>query len=99
MNLEKMPPLPPFERPSTRRSRNMSAIRAEHTRPEVSLRRLVHAAGFRYRLHRKDLPGRPDLVFPRYRLAVFVHGCFWHAHTCRDGHIPRSNTAYWSEKI
>ena len=56
----------------------MAAIRSKDTKPELYVRRLVHAAGFRYRLHRRDLPGRPDLVFPRFRLAVFVHGCFWH---------------------
>ncbi len=78
----------------------MSRIRAKDTRPEMHLRRMVHAMGFRFRLHRRDLPGSPDLVFPGKRKVIFVHGCFWHGHTCREGlRRPRSNEAYWLPKI
>ena len=77
----------------------MAAIRSKDTGPEMFVRRLVHAAGFRYRLHRRDLPGRPDLVFPQFRLAVFVHGCFWHGHDCDRAQRPRTNTEYWGPKI
>ena len=88
-----------LEPPTMSRRRNMAAIRSKDTKPEMHVRRRVHAAGFRFRLHRRDLPGRPDLTFPRYRLAVFVHGCFWHGHECRRAHRPRTNTAYWGPKI
>ena len=77
----------------------MAAIRSKDTKPEVYVRRHVHAAGFRFRLHRRGLPGRPDLVFPRHRLAVFVHGCFWHGHDCDRAQRPRTNTQYWGPKI
>lgn len=77
----------------------MAAIRSKDTKPELYVRRHVHAAGFRFRLHRRDLPGRPDLAFPRYRLAVFVHGCFWHGHDCGRAQMPRTNRAYWGPKI
>ncbi|MCY3570172.1 MAG: very short patch repair endonuclease [Chloroflexi bacterium] len=85
--------------PTKSRSRNMAAIGSKDTKPELYVRRRVHAAGFRFRLHRRDLAGRPDLVLPRYRIAVFVNGCFWHGHDCQRGHRPRSNTAYWQPKI
>ena len=91
--------LPAFTTPSPGRSRNMAAIRSYHTKPELAVRRSVHRDGFRYRLHAKDVPGRPDLLFPRHRLAVFVHGCFWHGHDCKVGHTPRSNRDYWTAKI
>ena len=77
----------------------MAAIRSKDTKPELYVRRVVHAAGFRYRLHRRDLPGRPDLAFPRFHLAVFVHGCFWHGHDCERAQRPRTNTEYWGPKI
>ena len=77
----------------------MAAIRSKDTKPEMHVRRRVHAAGFRFRLHRRDLPGRPDLVFPRYRLAVFVHGCFWHGHDCKRGKRPATNTEFWEPKL
>lgn len=78
----------------------MSRIRAKDTKPEMVVRSLVHRAGYRFRLHRRDLPGKPDLVFPRLRKAIFVHGCFWHQHPrCIDGRMPRSNPAYWVEKL
>lgn len=77
----------------------MAAIRSKDTKPEMHVRRRVHAAGFRFRLHRRDLPGRPDLVFPRYRLAVFVHGCFWHGHDCKRGKRPATNKEFWEPKL
>ncbi|MDO8611774.1 MAG: very short patch repair endonuclease [Dehalococcoidia bacterium] len=86
-------------RPSPGRSRNMAAIRSRDTRTELYVRRAVHGAGFRYRLHNKMLPGKPDLVFPRLRAIVFVHGCFWHGHVCEVASRPKTNTSYWSPKI
>jgi DNA mismatch endonuclease (patch repair protein) len=81
------------------RSRNMSAIRGRDTKPEIMVRSLVHGMGYRYRLHRRDLPGKPDLVFPRLRKVIFVHGCFWHVHDCPYGRVqPATNAAFWSEK-
>ena len=85
--------------PSPERSRNMAAIRSRDTKPELVVRSQIHRAGFRYSLHRKDLPGKPDLVLSRYGVVVFVHGCFWHGHHCVDGHIPKSNKRYWAPKI
>jgi len=86
---------------AVRRSRNMTQIRSKNTAPELILRSALHRAGFRFRLHRKDLPGKPDAVLPLYRVAVFVHGCFWHGHGCgsRKAHTPKSNTSYWGPKI
>jgi DNA mismatch endonuclease (patch repair protein) len=80
----------------------MSKIRSTHTKPELIVRRLLHAAGYRYRLHRKDLAGKPDLVFAGRRKVIFVHGCFWHQHdaaSCLDGRRPKSNTSYWEPKL
>jgi DNA mismatch endonuclease (patch repair protein) len=81
------------------RSRMMSAVRNRDTAPERAVRAALFAAGYRYRLHRKDLPGSPDIVLPRYRIAVFVHGCFWHGHDCRRGRRPTSNTDFWNVKL
>ena len=81
------------------RSWVMSRIRGKDTRPELFVRRLIHAEGFRYRLHRKSLPGSPDLVFPSRRKIIFVHGCFWHQHGCKVSKLPKTRTAYWSEKF
>lgn len=82
------------------RSENMRRIRSANTSPELIVRRLTHRLGYRYRLHRKDLPGRPDLVFIRKRKAIFVHGCFWHQHDgCRFACMPKSNTDYWEIKL
>lgn len=82
------------------RSRMMAGITGRNTKPELRLRRLLHAAGFRYRLHAKDLPGRPDIVLPRYKAAIFVHGCFWHRHPgCRFATTPASNTEFWNTKF
>ena len=83
----------------TRRSANMAAIRSKDTSPELIVRRLVHSLGYRYRLHRHDLPGKPDLVFGPRRKIIFVHGCFWHMHpkaNCLDARLPKSNTGYWA---
>jgi DNA mismatch endonuclease, patch repair protein len=89
----------PEESPELR-SRIMRAVKGRDTTPELTVRRLAHAMGYRYRLHRKDLPGHPDLVFPRLGRAVFVHGCFWHGHDCpRGARMPVRNRAYWSRKI
>ncbi len=85
-----------------RRSENMRRIRAKDMKPEMIVRRLVHGMGFRYRLHRKDLPGKPDLVFGPRRKVVFVHGCFWHQHNnpnCLDGRMPKSRVEYWEPKL
>ncbi len=85
--------------PSEQRSQNMAAIRSRDTKPELAVRRAVHARGFRFRLHRRSLPGKPDMVFSRYRLAVLVHGCYWHGHVCREARRPNSNLSYWTPKI
>jgi len=81
------------------RSRIMRAVRSRDTAPELAVRRLVHGMGYRFRLHRKDLPGTPDLVFPRLRKVVFVHGCFWHGHDCARGSVPVQNRDYWTQKF
>ncbi|WP_417764796.1 very short patch repair endonuclease [Shewanella chilikensis] len=82
------------------RSRMMSSIKGKNTKPEMTVRRLLHAAGFRYRLHRKDLPGKPDLLLPKYNLVIFVHGCFWHQHQgCHYAYTPASNSEKWKEKL
>jgi DNA mismatch endonuclease (patch repair protein) len=78
----------------------MRRIRSCDTTPELVVRRIVHALGYRYRLHRKDLPGKPDLVFGPRRKVIFVHGCFWHQHSgCKAGRVPGSNTDYWQPKL
>ena len=78
----------------------MAGIRGRDTAPELVVRRISHRMGLRFRLHRKDLPGCPDLVFPKHNVAVFVHGCFWHQHEgCAIAHIPKSRTAYWTKKF
>ena len=83
-----------------RRSRNMAAIRSKDMKPEKVVRSLVHRLGFRFRLHQKDLPGTPDLVFPSMKKVIFVHGCFWHQHqTCREGRVPNSRQEYWIPKL
>ncbi|MFB3812953.1 MAG: very short patch repair endonuclease [Terriglobales bacterium] len=75
------------------------AIRGKNTRPELRVRSLVHRLGFRFRLHRRDLPGIPDLVLPRHRTVIFVQGCFWHMHGCRFGRvIPKTNMDFWQQK-
>ena len=78
---------------------NMSRVRGQDTKPEMLVRRALHAQGLRYRLHGASLPGKPDLVFSARRAVVFVHGCFWHGHDCPQFRLPATRTAFWSEKI
>jgi DNA mismatch endonuclease, patch repair protein len=81
------------------RSRNMAAIRGKDTKPEIIVRTALHALGYRFRLHRKDLPGTPDIVLPKYKTVIFVHGCFWHSHDCRYGRVtPATRSEFWSDK-
>nr|WP_241503907.1 very short patch repair endonuclease [Ferruginivarius sediminum] len=77
----------------------MQAVQGKNTKPELTVRRFLHRMGYRYRLHRKDLPGTPDLVFPSQKKAIFVHGCFWHQHGCRYGQPPKSRRGYWIPKL
>lgn len=82
------------------RSYNMSQIKGKNTKPEMLVRKFLHAHGFRYRLHVKDLPGKPDIVLPKYKTVIFVHGCFWHGHEgCRYYVIPKTKTDWWLSKI
>jgi len=78
---------------------NMSRVRGKDTKPEMTLRRALHALGLRYRLHRRDMAGCPDLVFPRYKTVIFVHGCFWHGHRCHLFKKPETHTDFWLKKI
>jgi len=81
------------------RSYNMSRIRNKDTRPEIIVRSIVHRLGYRYALHRKDLPGKPDMVLTRHRKIIFIHGCFWHMHRCRYGRVkPATNAKFWQTK-
>ncbi|ENU18102.1 very short patch repair endonuclease [Acinetobacter lwoffii] len=85
--------------PSTR-SRMMAGIKGSNTKPELLIRHLLHKKGFRYRLHVKDLPGKPDIVLPKYKSVIFVHGCFWHGHQdCHLFRLPATRTEFWQEKI
>jgi DNA mismatch endonuclease (patch repair protein) len=77
----------------------MSLVGTKNTGPELLLRRLLHQSGYRYRLHSKSLPGKPDISFPRRRKAIFVHGCFWHGHGCAKGRPPKSRSDYWAPKL
>lgn len=81
------------------RSRMMSGIRSENTRPELFVRKGLHALGFRYRLHAKNIPGKPDMVLSKYNALIEVHGCFWHGHGCRYSKLPATNAKFWQEKI
>lgn len=81
------------------RSRMMSGIRGRNTKPEMLIRSLLHRQGFRFRLHAKELPGKPDMVFPRYRAVIFVHGCFWHGHECPLFKWPATRAEFWHDKI
>ena len=86
--------------PPERRSWNMSRIRSINTKPELVVRRFLHSKGYRFRIHRKDLPGKPDVVLPKYNTVVFIHGCFWHRHkNCRYCSTPKTNQAFWEEKF
>lgn len=85
-----------------RRSENMRRIGSKNTKPEIAVRQLAHRLGYRFRLYRRDLPGKPDLVFPGRRKVILVHGCFWHQHgnpTCKDGRLPKSRPEYWKPKL
>lgn len=87
-----------FER--AKRSEIMSRIRGRDTKPELVVRRIAHRLGFRFRLHRKDLPGSPDIVFPRYRAIIMVHGCFWHRHPgCKYAYTPKTRVQFWRQKF
>lgn len=78
----------------------MSRIKSKNTKPEIIVRKMLHGMGYRFRLHNKYLPGKPDICMPRYNIIIFVHGCFWHHHNkCQDGKIPKSNISYWKHKI
>ena len=107
MQLDKLAPTAVFGQSSERadrarratRSEIMSRIRSKNTGPEMKVRKALHRAGHRFRIHRADLPGCPDLLFPRYRLALFVNGCFWHWHGCKRSRMPKSNVKYWTAKI
>ena len=85
---------------SEQRSRNMSAIKSKNTKPEITLRKLLHSMGYRFRLHRKDLPGSPDIVLPKYKTVIFVHGCFWHRHeNCKYASTPKTREEFWEAKF
>ncbi|MEN5033689.1 very short patch repair endonuclease [Pseudomonas sp. TWI929] len=82
------------------RSRIMAAVTGKNTQPEIALRRFLHALGYRFRLHRKDLPGKPDIVMPKLRTCIFVHGCFWHRHAgCRYAVLPKTRSEFWAAKF
>jgi DNA mismatch endonuclease (patch repair protein) len=84
----------------SQRSERMSLVRAKDTKPEMNARRAAHRLGYRFRLHRRDLPGKPDMVFPRLRKIVLVHGCFWHQHEgCGGGRMPKSRPEFWQPKL
>ena len=83
-----------------RRSWNMSQIKGKNTKPEVLVRKFLHSHGYRFRIHRKDLPGKPDIVLPKYKTVIFVHGCFWHRHeNCKYSSTPKTHTEFWEEKF
>ena len=85
---------------SERRSRNMSAIKSKNTKPEIAVRKLLQSMGYRFRLHRKDLPGSPDIVLPKYKTVIFVHGCFWHRHeNCKYATTPKTRKEFWEKKF
>jgi len=77
----------------------MSRVRRQDTTPELVVRSLLHRLGYRFRLHREDLPAKPDIVLPKYKLVIWVHGCFWHGHDCRKGRRPKTNRAFWEQKL
>lgn len=81
------------------RSQRMSLVRSKDSKAEMVVRRLIHSMGYRYRLHAKNLPGKPDLVFPKRHAVIFVHGCFWHRHDCKFGRIPKSRLDFWLPKL
>ncbi len=82
------------------RSWNMGRIKSGNTKPEIAVRSILHHMGYRFRLHRKDLPGKPDIVLPKYKVVIFVHGCFWHRHEgCKYAYTPKSRTEFWLKKF
>jgi len=85
--------------PKAKRSEMMAGIRGKNTRPEILIRRALHARGYRFRLHRKDLPGKPDIVLPKHRAVIFINGCFWHGHDCHLFKWPKTREDFWLEKI
>jgi len=94
-----LPPMPDVHT-KQQRSYNMSRIKAKDTKPEMLVRRFLHGKGFRYKLHDKTLPGKPDLVLPKYKTIIFIHGCFWHGHTsCKYFVVPKTRTKFWVTKI
>ena len=85
---------------SEKRSRNMSAIKSKNTKPEIKVRKVLHSMGYRFRLHSKDLPGSPDIVLPKYKTVIFVHGCFWHRHkNCKYASTPKTRQEFWNKKF
>ena len=84
---------------SAQRSKNMSRIRSKDTKPEIIVRKKLHSIGYRYSLHKKKLPGKPDIFLKKLNLAIFVHGCFWHHHGCKYSNIPKTNTEFWKNKF
>ncbi len=85
---------------TSERSLIMSRIKGKNTKPEVLVRKFLHANGYRFRIHRKDLPGKPDIVLPKYKTVIFVHGCFWHRHeNCKYSSFPKTHTEFWEEKF
>ena len=83
-----------------KRSWNMSLIRSANTKPEIAVRKILHSLGFRFRLHKKNFPGKPDIVLKKHKTAIFVHGCFWHQHKgCKRSNIPKTNKSYWVTKL
>ena len=85
---------------SSARSKNMSAIKSKNTKPEIEVRKLLHSMGFRFRLHRKDLPGSPDIFLPKFKTVIFVHGCFWHRHeNCKYSSTPKTRVQFWEKKF
>ena len=85
---------------SEQRSRNMSAIKSKNTKPEIKVRKVLHSMGYRFRLHRKDLPGSPDIVLPKFKTVIFVHGCFWHRHeNCKYASNPKTRKEFWENKF
>ena len=85
---------------SKQRSRNMSAIKSKNTKPEIKVRKVLHSMGYRFRLHSKNLPGSPDIVLPKYKTVIFVHGCFWHRHqNCKYASTPKTRQEFWNKKF
>lgn len=83
-----------------KRSQMMAGIKSKNTRPEKTIRSLLHGLGFRFRVQRKDLPGKPDIVLPKYKTVIFIHGCFWHQHSgCKYAYMPKSNAEFWAKKL